>query len=87
MSILIDNDPQHHVVDRLAGCSQTAGELGVACFGVGDLCIDFPEPIATRMDLHLDAAAMFELTLGRGGRQGHRERSQAVGLGGNPRRM
>ena len=47
---------------------------------VADHGVDLPQPVAARIDLHVDAAAVLELALGRGGRQGHGSGTVEVGL-------
>jgi hypothetical protein len=61
-------------VDGLSGLADPVSQLRIVCFDVGDDGIDLPQTVAACIDLHIDAAAVFELALGRGEGQGHRSR-------------
>ena len=68
----VDDDAQQHVVDRLAGRPQVAGEVGVAGLDVGQGGVDLPQAIVAREDLNVDLASMLELARGRAARERHR---------------
>jgi hypothetical protein len=76
VELLVDDQAQQHLVHRFAGAAGAGGHRGVAGLGVDEAGIDFPKAVAARIDLHVDAAAMPELALGRGGGQCHREGSR-----------
>src|SRR5438093_2800642 len=68
---LVDDQTQQHLVNRRACGAGVARHWNVACLDVEQYRIDFPQPIATGEHLHVDRAAVLELSMVGGAGQRH----------------